>query len=123
MATQVLPPLSIPVNEKDFTASAPATVRYGHDTIEILIESGSHEDAGYLSLGFSHDRGAWFTDVIAVRPAYRRQGIGTRLMTVATELIGYEPAPEVIMPSAVAKGFWSARGHAAGFNQSKLDAA
>jgi len=93
----------------------------GHE-IEITFPAGSHTDAGYLRLKYSGHRGRYFTDMISVRPAYRRRGIATALMNQAAAALGYAPEPEAIVPSATARGFWQRQGFSAGFNQSKLEA-
>lgn len=79
-------------------------------------------DAGYLRLKHSPVTGRYCTDIIMVRPAYRRQGIATALLQRAAEQLGYTPEPEAIIPSPTAQGFWSRQGFSTGFNQSILEA-
>jgi len=91
------------------------------NAIELTRAVGSTPDAGYLRLEFSAERGAYYVDIVSVRPAFRRQGIASGLLQQAADMLGYTPEPEAIIPSAQARGFWGARGYKSGFNQSKLE--
>jgi hypothetical protein len=92
------------------------------DQIVIQIEDGGLDDAGYLRLLFSEDLGLYYTDIVMTRVAARGKGIAARLLTIATDLLGYTPPPEVIfLERPAVKHLWAAFGFTSGFNQSKFD--
>lgn len=90
------------------------------ETIELTIERDGR-GAGYLRLEYSPERDVYYTDIIHVCAAYRRQGIGSELMAMAEKQLGYIPEPEAIVHNAAARAFWSRRGFTEGFNQEKLE--
>jgi ribosomal protein S18 acetylase RimI-like enzyme len=89
-------------------------------TYELYFPVGKVRDAGYLRLKLSSITGRYCTDMIAVKPAFRRQGIATHLLEKAQYALGYIPEPEAIVPCANAQGFWSKQGFETGFNQQVL---
>jgi len=79
-------------------------------------------DAGYLRIKRSTITGRYCTDILVVRAAFRRRGIGSALLEYAAAELGYTPDPEAILDNQTAPGFWAKRGFTTGFNQSILEA-
>lgn len=92
---------------------------FSDSEIEFTASEGTAE-LGYLRLKHSTVRGSYFVDIITVKSTARRRGIASKLLNIASDLLGYIPEPEAILDSGLA--FWTKRGFTTGFNQSKLDA-